>query len=72
MWLSVSKLEFTWKEFNEMVEKGWHDVEFDSDCLELIKQINHGGPVGWGILAAAWHLATRAEKTPLKSSRNEI
>ncbi|KAG6753840.1 hypothetical protein POTOM_041840 [Populus tomentosa] len=33
----VSKLEFTWKEFNEMVEKGWHDVEFDSDCLELDK-----------------------------------
>jgi len=38
----------------------------------LIKQINHGGPVGWGILAAAWHLATQAEKTPLESSRNGI
>lgn len=38
----------------------------------LIKQINHGGPVGWGILAAAWHLASQAEETPLKSSRNGI
>jgi hypothetical protein len=52
--------------------EGLHDVEFNSDCLELIKQINHGGPVGWGILAEAWHLPIQAEKTPLKSSRNGI
>ncbi|KAL3574986.1 hypothetical protein D5086_023087, partial [Populus alba] len=40
------------------------------DCLTW--EINHVGPVGWGILAAAWHLATQAEETPIKSSRNGI
>jgi hypothetical protein len=32
-----------------LIEKGWHNMVIECNCLDLIKEINHDGPVSWDI-----------------------
>lgn len=32
-----------------LIEKGWHNMVIECNCLDLIKEINHDRPVLWDI-----------------------